>query len=57
MEEKYVDLLKMVLKIGYKSLVEVCEVIDYYPCNRRNDFFLMVEELSEKIGTDLTDYY
>jgi len=56
MEEKYVDLLKMVLKIGYKSLVEVCEVLDYYPSDRRNDFFLMVEELSEKIGTDLTDY-
>lgn len=56
MEEKYVDLLKMVLKIGYKSLVEVCEVLEWYPDDRRNDFYLMVQELSEKVGVDLSDY-
>ena len=56
-EEKYVDLLKMVLRIGYNSLVEVCEVIDDGCCSdRRNDFYLMVKELSEKIGVDLSDY-
>lgn len=56
MSERDLDLLKMALKLGHKAVNEMYEVIDYCE-DVRNDYWKMVENLSEKVGTDLSDIF
>lgn len=56
MSERDLDLLKMALKLGHKAVNELYEVLDYCE-DVRNDYWKMVENLSEKVGTDLSDIF
>ncbi len=56
MEEKYLDFLKMALKIGYNAICEVDKVADCY-WNIRNYYYNMVMSLAEKLNVNLDDVF
>lgn len=56
MEEKYLNLLKMALKIGDNAISEVDKVADCYQ-NIKNDYFNMVMSLAEKLNINLDDVF
>ena len=54
MNEKDMKLLMMALSMGWKTVSQIRDALDYCE-DARNDYYLMVEKLSEKLGVDLTD--
>ena len=56
MEEKYLALLKIALKIGSDAISEVEKVADCYQ-NIGNDYFKMVMILAEKLSVNLDDVF
>lgn len=56
MEEKDLEILKMALKLGRVAVYEMFDMLDYCQ-DIRNDFYMMIERLSEKVGADMRDIY
>ena len=56
MEEKYLNILKMALKIGANAISEVDKIAYCYE-DIRNDYFNMVMSLAEKLNINLDDIF
>ena len=56
MEEQHIKLLKMALSIGWDVIDKVREILDFCE-DARNDYYIMLQQLGEKIGIDLNDCY
>ena len=56
MSERDLDLLKMALKLGHKAVNELYNALDYCE-DVRDNYWKMVNNLSEKVGSDLSDIF
>lgn len=56
MSERDLVLLKMALKLGLNAINELDEAFDYYE-DARDDYWKMIKNLSEKVGTDLSGIF
>lgn len=54
MNEYELKLLKMAINMGYVAIKEAHKTLDYCD-NAADDYWCMVQRLSEKLGVDLDD--
>ena len=52
MTEKEIDFLIFALRLGWKAINEITDVTVYCE-DLRNDYFMMIQNLGEKIGVNL----